>query len=139
MFQIHSPITELQLLFYIFIDKARRGAMEDMIYKGSVLRIKKCAFDFLSLEEDLIDDDDDSWELMGRDLRLKSTFLYCDLNHVISNSHDEHKKTLTDLGNKLFYFMEELDQAVKSRSISLIQIHYNDAAHVLQEVIMSLH
>ncbi|EHA8588284.1 putative Photosynthetic NDH subunit of lumenal location 3, chloroplastic [Cocos nucifera] len=81
--------------------------MEDMIYKGSILWIKKCAFDFLSLEEDLIDDDDDSWELMGRDLRLKSTFLCCDLNHIISNSRDEHKKTLTNLGNKLFYFMEE--------------------------------
>ncbi|KAG1342390.1 putative photosynthetic NDH subunit of lumenal location 3, chloroplastic-like [Cocos nucifera] len=83
--------------------------MGDMIYKGSVLWIKKCAFDFLSLEEDLIDDDDDdSWELMGRDLRLKSTFLCRDLNHVISNSRDEHKKTLTNLGNKLFYFMEEV-------------------------------
>ncbi|EHA8590391.1 putative Photosynthetic NDH subunit of lumenal location 3, chloroplastic [Cocos nucifera] len=87
--------------------EAKRGAMEDLIYKGSVLQIKKYAFDFLSLEEDLIDDDDDSWELMGRDLWLKSTFLYGDLNHVISNSRDEHKKTLTNLGNKLFHFMEE--------------------------------
>ncbi|XP_008813765.1 photosynthetic NDH subunit of lumenal location 3, chloroplastic-like isoform X2 [Phoenix dactylifera] len=114
--------------------------MEDKDYKGSVLRIKKCASDLLSLEEDMIDDDEDSWELMGRDLRLKSTFLYCDLNHVISSARDEHKKkTLTDLANKLFYFMEELDQAVKSRSIPLTQILYSDTALALQEVITSLH
>nr|XP_010940302.2 photosynthetic NDH subunit of lumenal location 3, chloroplastic isoform X1 [Elaeis guineensis] len=116
-----------------------RGAMEDMDYKGSVLRIKKCACDLLSLEEDMVDDSEDSWELMGRDLRLKSTFLYCDLNHVISSARDEHKKTLTDLANKLFDFMEELDQAVKSRSIPLTQVRYNDAALALQEVVMSLH
>lgn len=93
---------------FCLCSQANSGAMEDMIYKGSVLRIKKCALDFLSLEEDLMDDDEDSRELMGRDLRLKSTFLYCDLNLVISNSRDEDKKTLTDLGNKLFYFMEEV-------------------------------
>lgn len=81
--------------------------MEDMDYKGSVLRIKKCAFDLPSLE-DMVDNDEDSWELMGRDLRLKSTFLFCDLNHVISSVRDEHKKTLTDLANKLFYYLEEV-------------------------------
>ncbi|THU44883.1 hypothetical protein C4D60_Mb02t12070 [Musa balbisiana] len=31
-----------------------------------------------------------------------------------------------------------LDHAVKSRSISLTQIRYNDTAHVLQEVIAAL-
>ena len=84
--------------------------MEKTEYKGSVFRIRKCAFDLLSLEEDLVDDDcnDEWWELIERDLRLKSTFLYCDLNKVISNTHDEHKEAFTSLANKLFYYMEEV-------------------------------
>lgn len=156
--------------------------MEGMEWKGCVYRIRKCVFDLLSMEEDLIDDDEDTWELMGSSLRLKSTFLYCDLNQVISRAKDERKKFLTDLANKLFCYMEQvilllamlipliylqvdlrspcwyllsqrrfkcylfliicgkwqLDHAVKSRSISLTQIRYNDTAHVLQEVIAAL-
>ncbi|XP_058090406.1 photosynthetic NDH subunit of lumenal location 3, chloroplastic-like [Magnolia sinica] len=106
--------------------------MIDMESRGSACRIKKCAFDLLSIG-DLIDDED-SWDLMGRDLRLKSTFLYCDFNQVISNAPDEQKKPLTDLANRLFYYIEELDRAVKIRSISLTQNRYNDTAVVLQEV-----
>lgn len=60
------------------------------------------------MEEDLIDDDEDTWELMGSSLRLKSTFLYCDLNQVISRAKDERKKFLTDLANKLFCYMEQV-------------------------------
>ncbi|CAD5193725.1 photosynthetic NDH subunit of lumenal location 3, chloroplastic [Musa acuminata AAA Group] len=112
--------------------------MEGMEWKGCVYRIRKCVFDLLSMEEDLIDDDEDTWELMGSSLRLKSTFLYCDLNQVISRAKDERKKFLTDLANKLFCYMEQLDHAVKSRSISLTQIRYNDTAHVLQEVMAAL-
>lgn len=114
--------------------------MEELKCKGNVFRIKKCAFDLLSMEKDLIDLEDDYfwWELMGRDLRLKATFLYCDLNHVISYSHDEHKRNLTDLANRFFRYMEELDDAMKSRSISSAQICYSDAALVLREVVASL-
>jgi photosystem II oxygen-evolving enhancer protein 3 len=82
--------------------------MEGMQWKGCVCRIRKCMFDFISMEDDLIDDDEDSWDLIGRELRLKATFLYCDLNQVISNARDADKKSLTDLANKLFYFMEEV-------------------------------
>ena len=82
--------------------------MEGMELKGTVYRIRKCAFDLLSMEDDLIDDDEDSWELMGRDLSLKSTFLYCDLNRVIASSLGDQKKALTDLANRLFYYMEEV-------------------------------
>ncbi|KAH0456520.1 hypothetical protein IEQ34_014427 [Dendrobium chrysotoxum] len=114
--------------------------MEDLECKGSVYRIRNCAFDLLSLGEDLIDVDDDDfwWEFIGRDLRLKSTFLYCDINHVISYYRDEQKRNLTDLANRLFHYMEELDNALKSRSISLAQICYSDAALVLKEVVASL-
>lgn len=84
------------------------------------------------------DDNEECWELMKRDLQLKSTFLYCDLNRVISSVCEEHKKTLTELANKFFYYMEELDNAVKSRDVSLTQIHYGDAVIVLQEVVAAL-
>ncbi|WOL09795.1 photosynthetic NDH subunit of lumenal location 3, chloroplastic-like [Canna indica] len=114
--------------------------MEGLQWKGCVYRIRKCVVDLLSMEDDLMDEDEDedAWELMGSDLRLKSTFLYCDLNQVISNAREERKKVLTDLANKLFYYMEELDNAVKSRSISSTQVCYNDTVHVLQEVMAAL-
>lgn len=89
--------------------------MEKMEYRGLVVRIRKCAYDLVLLEEDLVDDDDDCddewWELMERELRLKSTFLYCDLNKVISSADDEHKKPFTSLANRLFYYMEEVSFA----------------------------
>ncbi|PKU75493.1 hypothetical protein MA16_Dca011269 [Dendrobium catenatum] len=55
--------------------------MENLECKGSVFRIKNCNFDLLSLGEELFDvvDDDFWWEFIGRNLCLKSTFLYCDI------------------------------------------------------------
>ncbi|KAK8947659.1 hypothetical protein KSP40_PGU009366 [Platanthera guangdongensis] len=78
--------------------------MDGVEWKGSLHRIKKCAAEFLSMEGDLVDSDDDdddegSWELIGRDIRLKSMFLYCDLHRVISGYSDDHKKAIIDLGN----------------------------------------
>uniref|UniRef100_A0A5B7BRB0 Uncharacterized protein n=1 Tax=Davidia involucrata TaxID=16924 RepID=A0A5B7BRB0_DAVIN len=106
-----------------------------MEFKGSAHRIRKCAFDLLSIGGDLMDDDDaDSWDLMGRDIRLKSTFLYCDFNQMISSAPQDQKKTLTSLANKLFTSIEELDHAVKIRSITLTHDRYNEAAVILQEV-----
>ncbi|XP_059649843.1 oxygen-evolving enhancer protein 3, chloroplastic-like [Cornus florida] len=109
--------------------------------KGSACRIRKCAFDLLSIGGDLVVMDDNgsgsgsSWDLMGRDLRLKSTLLYCDFNHIISASpHQHHKNTLTQLANKLFRSIEELDDAVKIRSVSLSHDRYNEAAVILHEV-----
>ncbi|KAI0510155.1 hypothetical protein KFK09_010755 [Dendrobium nobile] len=114
--------------------------MENQEAKGCVFRIQKCAFDLLSMEDDLINEEDDDiwWELIRREICLKSTFLYCDLNRVISSSADELKRTLTDLANSLFQYLEELDDAIKSRSISLAQICYSDAALVLQEIMAAL-
>ncbi|URE40111.1 Oxygen evolving enhancer protein 3 (PsbQ) [Musa troglodytarum] len=80
-----------------------------MEWRGCVCRIRDCVFELLSTEDDLIQQDEDTWELMASELRLKSTFLYCDLNQLISNTRDEHKKVLTDLANRLFHSMEELD------------------------------
>ncbi|XP_009351673.1 photosynthetic NDH subunit of lumenal location 3, chloroplastic-like isoform X1 [Pyrus x bretschneideri] len=113
--------------------RSGHAKMVDMQLKGSACRIKKCAFDLLSIGNDLTNDDR-SWELMGRDLRLKSTFLYCDLNQMISRSPRDQKRALTELANKLFCSIEELDHAVKIRSLALTQDRYNEAAVILQEV-----
>ena len=91
--------------------KDTEAAMDEgMELKGCVCRIKSCAGQLLSMEEDLVTDlDDDSWDLVWRDLRLKATFLYIDLSRVISSCEsDERKKMLTGLANKFFYFMDEV-------------------------------
>ncbi|KAM3368746.1 hypothetical protein ACQJBY_010871 [Aegilops geniculata] len=107
--------------------------------KGCVCRINNCAIELFSMEEDLEIEDEDSWDLVGRDLRLKATFLYIDLSRVISSCEsDERKKTLTGLANKFFYFMDELGNAVKDRSAPLVQVCYSDTTHVLREVVAAL-
>lgn len=78
----------------------------DIGSRGSVCRIKKCALDFLSIVD--LMDGEDGWDLMRRDIRLKSTFLYCDFNQVISNAAKEEKQPLIDLANKLFQSIEEV-------------------------------
>ncbi|XP_020600282.1 oxygen-evolving enhancer protein 3-2, chloroplastic-like [Phalaenopsis equestris] len=115
-------------------------AMDDMATKGCVFRIKSCAFDLLSMEEDLINEDIDDvwWEIISRDLRLKSTFMYCDLSHVISSSCDEQKRNLTDLGSMLFHYIEKLGNAVKSKDITSAQICHSDVSLALQELMAAL-
>uniref|UniRef100_A0A453CH47 Uncharacterized protein n=1 Tax=Aegilops tauschii subsp. strangulata TaxID=200361 RepID=A0A453CH47_AEGTS len=84
--------------------------------KGCVCRINNCAIELFSMEEDLEIEDEDSWDLVGRDLRLKATFMYIDLSRVISSCEsDERKKTLTGLANKFFYFMDEFTDASASQ------------------------
>ncbi|XP_039137956.1 photosynthetic NDH subunit of lumenal location 3, chloroplastic-like isoform X1 [Dioscorea cayenensis subsp. rotundata] len=113
--------------------------MDSMKSKGSLCRIRKCVFDLLSMEEELVDENDDNFEFIRKDLRLKSTFLYFDLSQIISIAGDEHKKaSLTHLANTLFSCIEKLGNALKSRRVSLIQIHYHDAALALQEVMTAL-
>ncbi|KQK00435.1 uncharacterized protein LOC100845214 [Brachypodium distachyon] len=108
--------------------------------KGCVCRIKNCAGQLLSMEEDLVTDlDDDSWDLVWRDLRLKATFLYIDLSRVISRSeNDERRKALTLLANKFFYSTDELGDAVTSRSVPLVRMCFNDTAQALREVVAAL-
>ncbi|KAE8807954.1 hypothetical protein D1007_15634 [Hordeum vulgare] len=91
-------------------DYAEAAMDEGMELKGCVCRIKSCAGQLLSMEEDLVTDlDDDSWDLVWRDLRLKATFLYIDLSRVISRSeNDERRKALTLLANKFFYCTDEV-------------------------------
>ncbi|XP_062222695.1 uncharacterized protein LOC133921719 [Phragmites australis] len=113
---------------------------QGMELKGCVCRIKSCAVELLSMEEDLVTDlDDDLWDLNRRDLQLKATFLYIDLSRVISRSEgEEHRKALTLLSNEFFYFMDELGDAVASRSVSVVKVCYGDVARALREVVAAV-
>jgi photosystem II oxygen-evolving enhancer protein 3 len=84
-----------------------QGTME---LKGCVCRIKSCAVELVFMEEDLATDlDDDSWDLVRRDLGLKAAFLYIDLSRVIARSGgEERREALTLLANELFYFLDEV-------------------------------
>ncbi|RCV34587.1 hypothetical protein SETIT_7G171300v2 [Setaria italica] len=112
----------------------------EMELKGCFRRIKSCAVElFSTMEEDLEIDDEDSWDLVGRDIRLKATFLYIDLSRVIACCEgEEHKKALNVLANRFFYSMDELGDAVESRSLPLTQVRYSDTADALREVVAVL-
>ncbi|GJN21642.1 hypothetical protein PR202_gb09136 [Eleusine coracana subsp. coracana] len=82
---------------------------QGMELKGCVCRIKNCAVELVSMEEDLITDlADDSWDLVGRDLKLKAAFLYIDLSR--------------------------LGDAVASRNVSVVKMCYGDAVQALREM-----
>ncbi|KAK1387213.1 Photosynthetic NDH subunit of lumenal location 3 like [Heracleum sosnowskyi] len=105
-----------------------------MEFKGSAIRIRRCACELLSIGDDLMDDEE-SWDLFSRDLHLKSTFLYCDFSKVISGAPQDQKKSLTKLGNRLFSLIEEFDYTVKIQSISQARSRFSDLALVLEEVV----
>ncbi|XAR53199.1 hypothetical protein NMG60_11021652 [Bertholletia excelsa] len=106
---------------------------DHMELKGSAHRIRKCAIELLAIGSDLMDDDD-SWDLIGKHLQLKSAFLYCDFNKMISKAPQHQQKALTQLANKLFCSIEELDHATKEGNIPLTHDRYNEVAVVIQEV-----
>ncbi|KAL6899444.1 hypothetical protein ACP4OV_006102 [Aristida adscensionis] len=117
-----------------------QGTME---LKGCVCRIKSCAVELLAMEEeletDLDDDDASSWDLVRRDLQLKATFLYIDLSRVIARSDgEERRKALTLLADDFFCFMDELDDATASRSVSVVKSCYGDAARALRELLAAV-
>lgn len=78
-----------------------------MEFKGSANRIRRCACELMSIGDDLMDDNE-SWDFVGRDLRLKATYLYCDFDKVISGASEDHKRSLTELANRLFCSIEEV-------------------------------
>ncbi|XP_057962592.1 photosynthetic NDH subunit of lumenal location 3, chloroplastic-like [Malania oleifera] len=113
----------------------------DMESRRSAFRIKNCAYDLLSTWENLIMEDDDDydddelWDWMQRDLRLKSTFFYSDFHRMISAApHDDRKESLTQLANKLLSSIQQLEEAVSDRSTHLMRDRYDGAAVILKEV-----
>ncbi|XP_066332091.1 photosynthetic NDH subunit of lumenal location 3, chloroplastic-like [Miscanthus floridulus] len=113
---------------------------QGMELRGCVCRIKSSALELLSMEEDLTTDlDDDLWDLVRRDLQLKATFLYIDLNRVIAcNQCEDRREEITLLANDFFYFMDELGDAVANRSVSVVKLCYGDAAQALREVVAAV-
>lgn len=78
---------------------------------GSANRIRSCALDLLAMVWETVADgeeDEEGWELMGRDLRLKATFLFCDFAHLISAAPHPRKQPLTDLANRLLQYIHEV-------------------------------
>ncbi|OVA08937.1 Photosystem II PsbQ [Macleaya cordata] len=110
--------------------------MAGIVSNGCVYRIRKCAIDLISIID--LMDGEDSWDLMGRDLHLRSTFLYCDFNQIISKAPEDEKKPLINLANRLFYSIEQLNYAVKLRNIILTESRYIDTAAVLEELMVLL-
>ncbi|XP_042426313.1 photosynthetic NDH subunit of lumenal location 3, chloroplastic-like [Zingiber officinale] len=113
--------------------------------KGCVHRIRKCVVELLLMAEEdqeLAADDEEGWEVMGSDLCLKATFLYCDLNQLIAaaGAREEPRKlqALADVANKLFAYVEQLEQAVKRRSMASTQDCYKETVHVLQQLMAAL-
>ena len=83
--------------------------MKKMELMGCLSRIRNCSVDILTLEEILSEEEEEEmWDLIKRELQLKTTFLYFDLNHVINNSKDEHKEVLTKLANQFFHCIQEV-------------------------------
>ncbi|AQK59237.1 Plant-specific TFIIB-related protein 1 [Zea mays] len=59
----------------------------------------------------LTDVDGDLWDLVRRDLQLKATFLYIDLNSLIAcNECEERREEITLLANDFFYCKDEDDE-----------------------------
>jgi photosystem II oxygen-evolving enhancer protein 3 len=105
----------------------------EMEQKGCLCRIKNCAIELLSMEEDLETDDEESWDLVGRDLRLKATFLCIDLSRLIAFCQgEEHKKALTVVANKFFYSMDEVSEESSTRPSTSFFFAQHVLAHCIK-------
>ncbi|KAF3778748.1 Photosynthetic NDH subunit of lumenal location 3 [Nymphaea thermarum] len=100
--------------------------------KGSAYRLKKTAFDLLGMG-DIIDQD--AWGYIRKYLRLKSTFMYYDFDKVITAAPADEKEGLTNLANRLF---DNLEVAIKSRSVPQTKSCYEEISRILEEVMAQM-
>ncbi|KAI3899493.1 hypothetical protein MKW92_001552 [Papaver armeniacum] len=110
--------------------------MAGIVSNGRVYRIRQCALDLLSIVD--LMDGEVSWDIIGRDLQLRSTFLYCDFKQIISKAAEDEKKPLINLANRLLCSIEEMSYAVKLKDSTLAESRYFDTAKVLEELMALL-
>ncbi|GMH10913.1 hypothetical protein Nepgr_012754 [Nepenthes gracilis] len=108
--------------------------MEEMEYNGSWRRIKNCALDFLSVGCDPTEEEE-WWDWMQRNVLLKSMFFYCDFCKMIPAAPPHQKKPLSHLATALLSSFQELENALKLRSVPRACDGYEKASAILQEII----
>ncbi|KAI3856975.1 hypothetical protein MKX03_019035 [Papaver bracteatum] len=98
-------------------------------------RAKEAAKEILNVKSNI---DKKAWPYVQNDLRSQAGYLRYDLKTIISSKSKEEKASLTELTNKLFTSLDNLDNAAKIKSSEAAAKSYADAVVTLNDVIAKL-